>query len=272
MNSESSGLQYLDASDIHDERLDFDDLDVLDTAGQKLGDVEGFIVRRATGRPYYVVVDSGGWFTSRSFLVPIGHVRLDSGNEALRSDLDRGVIERFPEFEKSRFEQMTENEARLFNERTLGACCAGELGARTGADRDDYETWSHYAQPDWWRSTWFTAAPPGISTRETGRAGVGYVAPSPAAVPPRDEVLARERDFPPDDAGVERTRSVRHDERLGDVVGRAQPGDVLGIENAGEITNLGDTAHDERKRLDDAEEDAADLRRNELKDKNKDKR
>ena len=39
---------------------------------------------------------------------------------------------------------------------------------------------------------------------------------------------------------------------------RAQPGDVLGIEEDGATTQLGDTAEDENERLQDAEEDAAD--------------
>ena len=38
---------------------------------------------------------------------------------------------------------------------------------------------------------------------------------------------------------------------------RAQPGDVLGIEEEGETTHLGDTAEDEDDRLSEAEEDAA---------------
>jgi hypothetical protein len=36
--------------------------------------------------------------------------------------------------------------------------------------------------------------------------------------------------------------------------GRAQPGDVLGIEQDGERTHLGDTREDEDERRDDAEE------------------
>ncbi len=272
-NRETSRLLYLDASDIDDDRLDFDDLDVLDPASQKLGDVEGFIVHRDTGRPYYVVVDSGGWFSSRSFLVPIGHVRLDPGNEALRSDLDRSVIERFPRYDEDRFEEMSEDEARLFNERTLNACCAGELHGRTGADRYDYDKWSHYAEPDWWRSTWFTAASPGMTTRETDRAvpprttREGYAAPRSAATPPpRERVTARDRESDPRDIDIDRTDA---DEPVVDPLERAQPGDILGIEHAGETTNLGDTAREERKRLDDSEKEAAKLRRDELKDRDR---
>ena len=35
---------------------------------------------------------------------------------------------------------------------------------------------------------------------------------------------------------------------------RAQPGDVLGIEEAGKVTELGDEAQDEEERLEDADE------------------
>jgi hypothetical protein len=38
--------------------------------------------------------------------------------------------------------------------------------------------------------------------------------------------------------------------------GRAQPGDVLGIETGGETTEIGDTDEDENKRRRKAEEDA----------------
>lgn len=43
--------------------------------------------------------------------------------------------------------------------------------------------------------------------------------------------------------------------------GRAQPGDVIGIETDGETTELGDTREDEDKRREDAEEAARDQRR-----------
>ena len=220
---------------------------------------------------YYVVVDSGGWFSSRSFLLPIGHVRLDPGNEALRTDMGRSVIERFPEFDEDRFEQMSEDEARLFNERTLTACCASELQGRTGVDRYDYDKWSHYAQPDWWRSTWFTAGAPGFTTRDSDLTGTTpmdrerYTPPPSTARLPGERVIAGERTTHARDIDSDRDR----EDVVIDPLERAQPGDVLGIEHAGETTGLGDTAHDERERLEDAKEDVADLRRDELKDRDR---
>jgi len=38
--------------------------------------------------------------------------------------------------------------------------------------------------------------------------------------------------------------------------GRAQPGDILGIETGGETTSIGDTSDDENKRRNDAEKNA----------------
>jgi hypothetical protein len=256
-------LLYLDAGDIDDDRLDFDGLEVLDPAGQKLGDLDGFIVHRETRRPYYAVVDSGGWFSSRRFLLPIGHARLDAGSQALRVDLVRGTIERFPDFDEERFEQMTEDEARLFNERTLTACCATELQGRTGADRDDVDTWSHYAQPAWWRSTWFTSTPAGTAARADSNAPRRDVplTPGPGPMPARERVMARERDLADRDIDVE--RPDREERFESDPLDRAQPGDVLGVERGGETTSLGETARDERERLRDAEKDAAELRRDE---------
>jgi hypothetical protein len=49
---------------------------------------------------------------------------------------------------------------------------------------------------------------------------------------------------------------VRKPMRSGD--GRAQPGDVLGIENDGETTELGDTQEDEDERREGLEEDIRD--------------
>ena len=66
-------------------------------------------------------------------------------------------------------------------------------------------------------------------------------------------------------AGAEMSREVRQTPRTEEVRakeddpsphygGRAQPGDVLGVETGGERTHIGDTADDENARRRDAEE------------------
>jgi hypothetical protein len=51
--------------------------------------------------------------------------------------------------------------------------------------------------------------------------------------------------------------SERTDDTSPHFDGRAQPGDVLGVETGGERTYVGDTSEDENKRRRDAEEAAA---------------
>src|SRR2546430_1384211 len=71
-------LRYVDASDLDDTTVKFDSLPVQSPAGEKLGGVDGFIIDVTSGRPFYVVVDSGGWFKSKHYLLPIGHAMLDA--------------------------------------------------------------------------------------------------------------------------------------------------------------------------------------------------
>jgi hypothetical protein len=256
----TSPLRYVAASDMPDDRIDFDGLDVRNAAGEQLGDVDGFVVDRGSGRPYYLVVDSGGWFSSRHYLVPIGHIRFDPDNEVLRVDFDRDTIRRFPEAHIDRFDRLTEEEARRFNEQTLLACCPTEVSGRTG-EGWDYDAWSHYRQPDWWTASASTLPPPPLTNRPLAEdydptvRGVREVAPadrpltdSPMTYEP-DPIVARDTERPPGDLD----RAI-DDRPLTAPTDRAQPGDVLGIETGGETTGLGDTARDEDKRREDAEE------------------
>ena len=81
MNRPLPWLRYVDASSLNDDVVDFDGLNVESPTGEHLGDVEGFIVDTNSSRPYYVVVDAGGWFKSKHFLLPVGHTRFDPDEE-----------------------------------------------------------------------------------------------------------------------------------------------------------------------------------------------
>ena len=105
---------------------DFDGLDVRGRDGEKLGDVNGFIVDLASGRLLYVVVDSGGWFRSRRFLAPIGHAVIDLARRALTLDITRERLEQYPEFEEGRFGEFSDDDLRAFEARTAQACCPEE--------------------------------------------------------------------------------------------------------------------------------------------------
>lgn len=244
----SSRLQYVDADEVGSELVDFDGLKVRRPDGDKLGEVEGFIIDREAQRAYYVVVDSGGWFRSREFLVPIGHTRLDDDGDALVLDVTRESISRYPEFDHDSFERFTDEEMRAYHGRFNDVCCADAGGS------DD-----HFAQPSWWRSEYYNwDVPAAIGTAGTYTSGNRRTA--------LDDALPGDidRDEPEKHHRHEREREAvvgTRGEEGGDVSphlgGRAQPGDVIGVETGGERTGLGDSDEDENERRRAAERAAA---------------
>jgi len=100
-------LRYVDADDIDDNTIDFEGMEVKSSSGDHLGDVDGFIVDSESARPYYVVVDAGGWFKSKHFLLPIGHARFDTDADSLVADVTRDRVSKFPGFDKDEFDRLT---------------------------------------------------------------------------------------------------------------------------------------------------------------------
>jgi hypothetical protein len=203
-------LRYVEADKVDDKTLDVDDMLVRNSAKEKLGDVDGFIVDSESGRPYYLVVGAGGWFKSKQFLVPIGQVQVDDDRDAFVVGLSKEQIHRFPGFDNDEFEKLTDRDIKRINDQI---CDVYEPGVVYPTDEPYFAAWARkpYRSPDWWAEN---------STPEArGRADAGDQSP-----------------------------------HLG---GRAQPGDVLGLETAGERTYIGDTDEDENKRRRDAEKAAA---------------
>jgi hypothetical protein len=146
-------LRYLDASDVDDETTDFEGMRAENLNGEKLGTTEGFVVDSNSGRPYYVVIDAGGWFKSKHFLLPVGHARLDPEREALVTPLSKERVKRFPGFELNEFQKMTDEEWRKLNDQICEACgvtvitYAIEEPLTSAWDRADY------SYPDWWHAS-----------------------------------------------------------------------------------------------------------------------
>lgn len=223
----ASRLRYLDADDLDDSYIDFDGLDVRGTDGEKLGDVDGFIVDPAANRVLYTVVDSGGWFSSRRFLLPIGHAQVDRDARALRVDVSRDRLRTYPEFDENRFQEFSDEDFTAYESRMGAICCPDDVASTTGAGSPGRR---HHTQPEWWK--------PGAYSAERLRP----VESRSFAHRSSTDRLSTER------PSTERsTRGVTGDVSP-HVDGRAQPGDVLGIETGGETTSIGDTAEDEDKR------------------------
>jgi hypothetical protein len=240
----ASRMRYLDADDVIDPVVDYDGLDVYGADDHKIGDVDGFIVDRDANRVHYIVIDSGGWFTSRRLLLPIGHASLAADRKSLRTDVTRDTLRRLPEFDEDRFRQFTDEELRAFERNTVVACCPDEPLEDVSVASWGYDSRRHYREPEWWRTSRY--APDRLkelSSRiyeTTGRSG----SPSATRVATAPVRESYDADLV---TASERQRAGAPDQQ------RAQPGDILGIESGGEVTHIGDTAEDEDERRERAE-------------------
>jgi len=177
---ELSRLRYIDADDLDTARHSWVRHKIRNRAGDDLGKVDGVIVE-SSGRPYYLVVDSGGLFVGKRYLVPVGKVNLDRGNDALAVDLDKDTFKRYPEFHSSAFASMTDDEARRYEWRVLEAIDpAAARGTPNAAFR--YDEFEYYRQPAWLGSEWsmqpgaergrrVEPSPVGTTGESTARAG-----------------------------------------------------------------------------------------------------
>jgi hypothetical protein len=223
-------LKYVDADEL-DDQVGVDSEHVIESAtGERLGDVDGFIVDSESGRPYYVVVDAGGWFKSKDFLLPVGRVNLDAERAVLTTNLTRERVERFPGFDRSEFDKFGPDELGRFNRETLQACTIPGSGFSLSEAEPFFAAWDYpdFQYPQWWRR--------GEGGPERARAAA-ISSNSPLRASEDRQRVGREAHDPSPHFG-----------------GRAQPGDVIGIETEGERSYVGDTAEDENRRREDAEQ------------------
>jgi hypothetical protein len=228
-------LRYVDADELESPSFDFDHVNVESSSGEKLGEVDGFIVDNASGRPYYASVDAGGWFKSKLFLLPIGHTAFDRGRRRLVADVTRERVNKFPGFNRREFEQLSDDELRRMDEQIVSACCPTQVIDRT-VKRSRFDQWTHYQAPTWWDADFYRPDRADAAAKAMGGSmpGASTVHASRDRDRDREAVVAQAGDVSPH-AG-----------------GRAQPGDVLGVETGGEHTYVGDTSEDENKRRRDA--------------------
>ena len=147
-SQESSRLRYVDADDFEGETFDPSDIHVRSRKGEDLGHIDGFLVDE-TGRPVYFVVDSGGWFLGRHYLLPVGKAKRESADErALVVDIDKHTFKRYPEFHKQGFMAMSNDEARRYEWRVLEAIDPNAARQRPAA-AIVYEEYEYYRAPAW---------------------------------------------------------------------------------------------------------------------------
>lgn len=185
MDHPRPGLRYVDAGDLDDSKIDFDSVRVESNAGEKLGDVDGFIIDLGSARPYYVVVDAGGWFRSKFFLLPIGHVGLDASGNRLVADISRDRVARYPGFDRDEFETLSDEELTDMDEEMLIVCCPDEA-EDPALSSQRYDQRTHYRSPSWWDSSFYRPDRADAAARSMASTGS-----SATTMPSRDEVRSQ---------------------------------------------------------------------------------
>ena len=72
---------------------------------EKLGKIDDVIFDHTSGDIGYVVVDTGGWLTTRKFIVPAERLRLSTTQENdFALDLSKQQIEAFPQYSEKDLE------------------------------------------------------------------------------------------------------------------------------------------------------------------------
>jgi len=178
-------LRYVDANDLSGADR-YRDTKIRNQASEDLGKLDGFIVD-ASGRPFYIVVDSGGLFVGRRYVVPVGRADFRRADHLFTVDLDKDTLKRYPEFHRDAFLSMNDEEARRYEWRVLEAI--DPEAARASVDEWDYERFPYYREPRWYEPDVFTPSDRGVSTP----AGASRARQTPVAErEERERVLARE--------------------------------------------------------------------------------
>jgi hypothetical protein len=102
---------------------------------EKLGKIDDVIFDHSTGAVKYVVVDTGGWFSSRKFLVPPHRLHTSAEHENdFAVNLDKEQIEGFPPYNESDVE--SREKWQDYDKRYEDAWHFGPVQHRKGSDRD----------------------------------------------------------------------------------------------------------------------------------------
>jgi hypothetical protein len=155
MDHPRPGLKYMPVEELDRSKMTFENFTVKDQAGEKLGKLEGFIIDVNSARPYYVVVNAGGWFRSKHLLIPIGHVALDYDSRVLIADLPKERVKRFPGFDLDVFPEVTEADLDRMAEEIGRVCCPDKVIEPAELLVSQLEVWAHYGTPAWWNTDFY---------------------------------------------------------------------------------------------------------------------
>ena len=175
-----SSLRYVRADDRSTLR-------VCHGATEDLGRFAGVLVE-APERPRYVVVDGGGLFAHRRYLLPIDDVRYDESARVLRVDVAKDIAERYPSFDPDTFHAMNAGERRTFG---AGLLERFPRTSRAGSDAPDSD-----APPEWLMTAAWITVPPQRADRiaEPVRSFANEFDPKTTSLDERDERMVARAD------------------------------------------------------------------------------
>ena len=102
---------------------------------EKLGKIDDVIFDHSTGSIKYVVVDTGGWFSTRKFLVPSQRLRSSTKHDGdFTVNVDKQQIEAFPPYNES--ELHSDEKWKDYEKKFDRAWESGPVQHRQGSDRD----------------------------------------------------------------------------------------------------------------------------------------
>lgn len=145
-------------------RDSFSDVRMFGAGGDDLGTLDGFVVDRNTGRPYYLVVEAGNWFVGKRYLVPVGKAHFEPDSRRMRLDIGKDTVKKYPKFEENWFE-FDEARRREYEGSLLTAFGASPAPGTAGGF--DYGSMPEFSQPEWWRAGDYGVVP-GERDREPG--------------------------------------------------------------------------------------------------------
>lgn len=115
--------------------------------GDKIGTVRDALVEPDSGRIRYLLVDVGGWFSSKEVLVPVGHARIDDQGVYF-DNLTKDQVKEMSEYREG---EMYSSDAMDSDERVLRGVGAGTTDTTvtdaSTTDRTDYQRRA-YQTPD----------------------------------------------------------------------------------------------------------------------------
>jgi len=102
---------------------------------EKLGKIDDVIFDHTTGDIRYVVVDTGGWLSSKKFVVPAERIRASAEHkDDFAVDLTKQQIESFPPYDEKQLE--SDEQWTDYEKRYRAQWKANPVQHRVGTDRD----------------------------------------------------------------------------------------------------------------------------------------